>query len=48
MTILNDISKIRAVDPDNMYGTIKTIPGRNDVIDLADIKEQLIVELYSK
>jgi len=36
------------VDPDNMYGTIKSIPGRNDVIDLADIKEQLIVELYSK
>ena len=36
------------VDPDNMYGILKTIPSRNDVIDLADIKEQLIVELYSK
>ncbi|MBN2442058.1 MAG: 30S ribosomal protein S4 [Spirochaetales bacterium] len=36
------------VDPDNMYGVVKLIPARNDVIDLADIKEQLIVELYSK
>lgn len=36
------------VDPDNMYGVVKKIPARNDVIDLADIKEQLIVELYSK
>jgi small subunit ribosomal protein S4 len=36
------------VDPDNMYGVLRTIPSRNDVIDLADIKEQLIVELYSK
>lgn len=36
------------VDPDNMYGVMKLIPARNDVIDLAEIKEQLIVELYSK
>jgi small subunit ribosomal protein S4 len=36
------------VDPDNMCGIIKSIPSRNDVIDLSDIKEQLIVELYSK
>jgi small subunit ribosomal protein S4 len=36
------------VDPDNMYGIVKKIPARNDVMDLVDIKEQLIVELYSK
>jgi small subunit ribosomal protein S4 len=36
------------VDPDNMYGVVKLIPARQDIIDLADIKEQLIVELYSK
>jgi len=36
------------VDPDSMKGTIKTLPGRNDVTDLEDIKEQFIVELYSR
>ena len=36
------------VDPDAVVGVINAIPARNDVIDLADIKEQLIVELYSK
>jgi small subunit ribosomal protein S4 len=36
------------VDPDRSYGKVKAIPRRSDVIDLADIKEQLIVELYSK
>jgi small subunit ribosomal protein S4 len=36
------------VNPDEIYGTVKSIPRRNDVVDLADIKEQLIVELYSK
>ncbi len=36
------------VDPDQMKGTIKAIPSRNDITDLEDIKEQLIVELYSK
>ncbi len=36
------------VDPDKLYGIVKAIPARNDLTDLADIKEQLIVELYSK
>lgn len=36
------------VDPDQMKGSIKAIPSRNDITDLEDIKEQLIVELYSK
>ncbi|MBN1410463.1 MAG: 30S ribosomal protein S4 [Spirochaetales bacterium] len=36
------------VDPDNVVGIVKGIPNRNDITDLADIKEQLIVELYSK
>ena len=36
------------VDADNLSGVFKAIPGRNDVVDLSDIKEQLIVELYSK
>jgi small subunit ribosomal protein S4 len=36
------------VDPDKLYGIVKAIPARNDLVDLQDIKEQLIVELYSK
>ena len=36
------------VDPDKMTGKILTVPRRNDLIDLADVKEQIIVELYSK
>jgi small subunit ribosomal protein S4 len=36
------------VDPDKMTGIVKAIPRRNEVTDLADIREQLIVELYSK
>jgi small subunit ribosomal protein S4 len=36
------------VDPDNLVGVVKAIPARNDLIDLQEIKEQLIVELYSK
>ncbi|AEJ60822.1 ribosomal protein S4 [Spirochaeta thermophila DSM 6578] len=36
------------VDPDNLVGTVKMIPMRSDITDLADIKENLIVELYSK
>ncbi len=36
------------VDPDKMTGTVKAIPRRSEVTDLADIREQLIVELYSK
>jgi small subunit ribosomal protein S4 len=36
------------VDPDSMMGKIKIIPRRLDIMDLLDVKEQLIVELYSK
>lgn len=36
------------LDPDAMKGKVRAIPRRNEVTDLADIKEQLIVELYSK
>lgn len=36
------------VDPDGMQGTLKAVPRRSDVTDIADVNEQLIVELYSK
>ena len=36
------------VDADNCKGIIRQVPRRSDVTDLADINEQLIVELYSK
>ena len=36
------------VDPDKIWGKVKAIPRRSDIFDLADVQEQLIVELYSK
>jgi small subunit ribosomal protein S4 len=36
------------IDPDRMIGKVRAIPRRSEISDLADIKEQLIVELYSK
>ena len=36
------------MDPDRMVGKVRAIPRRSEITDLADIKEQLIVELYSK
>ncbi|MDR1211478.1 MAG: 30S ribosomal protein S4 [Spirochaetaceae bacterium] len=36
------------LDPDAMKGTFMAIPRRGDITDLADIKEQMIVEFYSK
>jgi small subunit ribosomal protein S4 len=36
------------VNPDKMAGSIKAIPARSDVTDLSEVKEQLIVELYSR
>jgi small subunit ribosomal protein S4 len=36
------------VDPDKMKGVVKSLPQRNEITDLADIKEQLVVELYSR
>ena len=36
------------LDPDTMQGKFLAVPRRSDITDLADIKEQMIVELYSK
>jgi small subunit ribosomal protein S4 len=36
------------LDPDAMKGTFLALPRRSDITDLADIKEQMIVEYYSK
>jgi small subunit ribosomal protein S4 len=36
------------LDPDAMKGKFLAAPRRSDITDLADIKEQMIVELYSK
>lgn len=50
---LKELSKSGAypwlsVDADALKGTFVSVPRRVDVTDLADIKEQLVVELYSK
>ena len=36
------------LDADRLWGKVRAIPRRNEIADLADIREQLIVELYSK
>jgi small subunit ribosomal protein S4 len=36
------------LDPDGMKGRFVSLPRRSDVTDLGDIKEQMIVEYYSK
>jgi len=36
------------LDPDAMKGKFLAVPRRSDITDLADIKEQIIVEHYSK
>ncbi len=36
------------IDVDAMKGTFSAYPRREEVTDLVDIKEQLVVELYSK
>ena len=36
------------LDPDAIKGTFLAAPRRSDITDLADIKEQMIVEYYSK
>jgi len=36
------------LDPDTMTGKFLAIPRRSNITDLGDIKEQMIVELYSK
>jgi len=37
-----------SLDPDAMKGKFLASPRRSDVTDLGDIKEQMIIELYSK
>ena len=37
-----------ALDPDSMVGKFNAVPHRQDITDMADIREQLVVELYSK
>ena len=36
------------VNADNCSGIFKVVPEKKDIVDLTDINEQLIVELYSK
>jgi len=36
------------LDPDTMKGKFLVVPRRSDITDLSDIKEQIIVEFYSK
>jgi small subunit ribosomal protein S4 len=37
-----------SLDPDAMKGKFLAAPKRGDITDLGDIKEQMIIELYSK
>jgi small subunit ribosomal protein S4 len=37
-----------SLDPDEMKGKFLAAPRRSDITDLGDVKEQMIVELYSK
>ena len=37
-----------SLDPDAMKGKFLVSPRRSDITDLSDIKEQMIIELYSK
>jgi small subunit ribosomal protein S4 len=53
MDALSEVSKSGnvpwiTINVDEQRGTFDSIPRRSDITDLADIKEQLVVELYSK
>ena len=37
-----------SLDPDTMKGSFLAVPRRSDVTEVAEIKEQLVVELYSR
>jgi small subunit ribosomal protein S4 len=37
-----------SLDPDAMKGKFLAAPQRSDITDLGDIKEQMIIEFYSK
>ena len=50
---LNEVSKSGtmpwvSVDVDAVKGTFTAYPRREEITDLVDIKEQLVVEFYSK
>ena len=50
---MNEVSKSGTmpwvtVDVDAVKGTFTAVPRRDEISDLADIKEQLVVEFYSK
>jgi small subunit ribosomal protein S4 len=36
------------VDADRVWGKVSGLPRRSDIADMSEVKEQLIVELYSK
>ena len=36
------------INPDEMVGRLAAYPHRQDITDMLDIREQLVVELYSK
>jgi len=42
------VSPWLSLDPDTMKGSFLAVPRRSDVSEVADIKEQLVVELYSR
>jgi small subunit ribosomal protein S4 len=42
------ISPWLSLDPDTMKGSFLAVPRRTDVAEVAEIKEQLVVELYSR
>jgi small subunit ribosomal protein S4 len=42
------ISPWLSLNADTMKGTFLAVPRRSDVTEVADIKEQLVVELYSR
>ena len=37
-----------SLDVDKLEGKFNVVPQRQDIVDMADIREQLVVELYSK
>lgn len=42
------VSPWLSLDPDTMKGSFLAVPRRSDVSEVVDIKEQLVVELYSR
>jgi len=44
----NGLASWLSLDPDTMKGTFLAVPRRADVVEVKDINEQLVVELYSR